>query len=84
MGLPVAASSAINFQRALMKIRRCVGDAQVATPRCTKPVPFDGCPVRHISGSNFHNSRPVRASSAATAAYGVETYMVSPSTIGDA
>ena len=74
----------MSFQRALIKIRRDVPSDQVPTPRCTNPVPLEGCPARQILGSYFHNSFPVREFSAATAAYGVGTYIVSPMTTGEA
>src|SRR4051794_1279068 len=68
----------MRFQRLFMKIRRCRPSVHVATPRCTKPVPFGGCPAVYALGSYDQSSRPVLASSATTRLYDVLRNSVSP------
>src|SRR5215467_5051615 len=70
------------FQRLLMKIRRCLPSVHVATPRCTKPVPFDGWPAAYGLGSYSQSSLPVDASRATTRLYDVLRKSVSPSMSG--
>jgi len=78
MGLPVAASMAMSRQRLAMKTRRSFPSLHVATPRCTNPVPFDGCPASYACGSYDQSSRPLAASSATTRLNGVLRKSVSP------
>ena len=60
-----------------MKIRSLLPAApsrQAATPRCTNPVPFGGCPSSYAFGSKDQSSAPVSAFSATTRLYGVLKY----------
>src|SRR5262249_15277939 len=65
-----------------MKIRRWRPSVHVATPRCTKPVPFGGWPATYAFGSYDHSSVPLFASSANTRLYDVLRKSVSPTMSG--
>ena len=77
-GFPSRASSAKRRQRELMNTRRSLPFVHVATPRCTNPVPLDGCPYPfHGCGSNSQYGVPVVASIAMTRLNGVGKINVS-------
>jgi len=78
IGSPVLASRQNNLARLLRKIRSWSPSRHAATPRCTNPVPFGGCPARYACGSYAHSSRPVFASRAITRLYDVLRNSVSP------